>query len=209
MTHLTTTLISLALLAGAATPVRSQPPGVAVGTKSPTPWSAETGQAEALPVGCDFDGIWVDGAPRTRPVMQLTSATPSGLAFAQVVPNVPLPPGDRQVAYFYDFPRLRLQMQPFDQGLFLIDSVRTIVHMGPTSAYPVASDRTVARTDPVRFSNSVTQHLASGDGSGAINNTWLLRNISIGRWQPAPNATTVRAEVQIACVVHVRPARQP
>ena len=209
MKHLTTTWISLTLLTVTALPVRAQSPDFTVTTKSTNPWIAQQRQVEPLPFGCEFDAVWVDGVPRTRPAMQLTNSPPSGVAFAQVVPTVPLPPGDRQVAYFYDFPRLRLQMQPFDQGVFLIDSVRTIVHMGPTSAYPVASDRTVARTDPVRFSNSVTQHLASGDGSYYINNTWLIRNISNGRWQPGPNAPTTHAQVHIACLVRVVPARRP
>jgi hypothetical protein len=169
-------------------------------------WQDYVGPVDALPNDCNFSGHIIESMIRERPVLQKPNPLAAKATSAQVVAGVPPQWGFRQVAYRYTFTRLRLLYPPIYQGLFLVDSVRTIVHKGPTSAYPVASDTSVQGTDQVAFVNSVGQQLASGTGAAAINNTWLVRNITTGRWRAAPGMPLTFAQVSMACTVTVQPA---
>lgn len=168
-----------------------------------------TGPVEAPPEGCSILSYIIDGPPRTRPVLQKPQGMPAIAVSAQVVPYVPVPLGDRQVAYAYSFNRLGQIVPPYFQGVFKVDSVRTFVQAGPTWAYPVVSDRTVTGVDHVAWSDSVTQRLASGTGASAINNTWVVRTNSTGRWSSDPFQPSTWARVDIICTVTVKPAATP
>lgn len=163
------------------------------------------GPVDPPPNDCNFGGVIIDGAPRVRPVLQKLNPLVTSTS-AQVVSGVPMTLGYRQVAYSYTFTRLRLVFPPIYAGMFLVDSVRTVVHAGPTRAYPIASDRTVTGIDNVSLVNSVSQKLATGTDAAAINNTWLVRNITTGRWRSDPYLPLTFAQVGMDCVMTVKPA---
>ncbi|MDH4393781.1 MAG: hypothetical protein QE285_20445 [Aquabacterium sp.] len=198
-------LVTAALLAASLLPVMAQK----TGGLGALVYNDYFGPVEPPPNDCNFFEVHIpDGAPRVRPVLQRLNPLITSTQ-AQVVAGAVLPRGYRQVAYSYSFNRLRLVFPPIYGGLFLVSSVRTVVHAGPTSAYPVASDRTVTGVDSVSFANSVAQRLTSGTGASAINNTWLVRNITTGRWRSEPYMPLTYAQVSMACMMTVKPAATP
>ena len=199
------TLAAAALLAAGLPPAQAQR-----GSSAANLYDAYIGPVDAAPPNCEISGYIIDGIPRNRPVLQKpTWAPPSIAVTAQVVPFVPSPLGHRQVAYAYSFTRLAHIVPPYYQGVFIVNSVRTIVQAGPTWAYPVVSDRTVLGADHVAWSDSVTQRLVSGTGASALNNTWVVRTMSTGRWASDPFQPTTWARVDITCTLTVKPASTP
>lgn len=199
------TFAAAALLAAGPLPAQAQR-----GSTAANLYDAYIGPVEAPPPSCEISGYIIDGIPRNRPVLQKPSwAPPSITVSAQVVPFVPLPLGQRQVAHAYSFTRLGHIVPPYYQGVFTVTSVRTIVQAGPTWAYPVVSDRTVPGVDHVAWSDSVTQQLLSGTGASALNNTWVVRTMSTGRWASDPFQPSNWARVDITCTLTVKPASTP
>jgi hypothetical protein len=198
----TQAIVTAALLAASLLPVMAQKTGGLAGWV----YNDYFGPVDPPPNDCNFFEVNIpDGAPRVRPVLQRLNPLITSTQ-AQVVAGAVLPLGYRQVAYSYSFNRLRLVFPPNHGGMFLVNSVRTIVHAGPTSAYPVASDRTVTGVDSVSLANSMAQRLTAGAGAAAINNTWLVRNITTGRWRSEPNMPLEYAQVSMHCVLTVKPA---
>lgn len=193
-------VVTAALLAASMLPAMAQKTGGAA-----LLFDDYFGQVDPPPNDCNFSGHIIDSPPRVRPVLQKPNPLVTSTK-AQVVSGAILPLGYRQVAYSYTFTRLRLVFPPIYAGVFLVDSVRTVVHAGPSSAYPVASDRTVTGVDNVSLANSVAQRLTTGTGAAAINDTWLVRNITTGRWRSDPYMPLTYAQVSMACVMTVKPA---
>jgi len=191
-----------ALLAAGLQPAWAQ--RAVVVTQAYDPYNAEV---EPLPQNCNFVEVTIpDGPPRARPVLQKPKTNPFSAASAQVVAGAMLPLGMRQVAYSYSFTRLALRIPGNYQGVFTPTSVRTVVYMGPTSAHPVASDRSVAGVDSVAWANSVTQ---SRGADGLMQNTWLVRNTTDGWWQAGWGMPFAPARVGMDCTVAVKPAATP
>jgi len=178
-------------------------------TTATTLWDDYIGPVEAPPVNCAISGFIIDGIPRNRPVLQKPQGSPPIVISAQVVAGVPMPLGTRQVAFAYSFTRLGQILPPYYQGVLKVDSVRTMVHSGPTAAYPLVSDRTVLGVDHVAWSDSVAQQLVSGAGASQANNTWTVRTMSTGRWSSAPFQPSTWSRVDITCSVAVKPAATP
>ena len=120
----------------------------------------------------------------------------------------PLPLPLRQVAYSDTFTRLGLRIPPTSAGSIRVTSVRTTVYAGPTTADPVASDRIVIGTDGAAGVGSVIQARTTGPVPG-FGNTWLVCNISTGRWTHADGAPEAKATIGMQCTVAVTPAAPP
>ena len=193
-----------ALALGGLLPAQAQFTSDITRTTTTTAIDPYNAEVEPLPADCNFLAVFIpDGPPRARPVLQKPKRPSIGAGSAQVVAGSWLPLGMRQVAYSYSFTRLGLRIPGDYEGVFAPRSVRTTVFMGPTSAHPVASDRTVAGVDSVSWSNSVTQ---SRGTNGVMQNTWLVRNITTGWWQQSWGMPFMPAQVGMECVVTVKPA---
>jgi hypothetical protein len=162
-----------------------------------------------LPSNCYFlTAIIPDGAPRPRP--SVTTATyfynPYLSTSAQVVAPGQLKAGFRRVAYSYNFTQLGLSIPNLLIGIFRVESVRTTVYEGPGPAFPLVSDRTALGVNNVSWSSSAGEAPTGGIASKSVfQNTWLVRNISTGTLERAPNTFTPNFTVGFECLVSVRP----
>jgi hypothetical protein len=186
-----------AVLAACLQPALAQRGGT---TTQTDPYNA---QVDPLPSGCIFIGDRRDGPPRSRPVAVQLGKFPDPAPMAQALPRIDPSPLVRQVAFSYTFSNLGLKIPSDIAGVFYISSVRTTVHMGPTTAYPVASDRTISSVNSVSWTSSATETRALL--SVPFNNTWLVRNISHGRWQNDAATPGYLSTVGFDCLVTVRP----
>lgn len=160
-------------------------------------------QVDPLPSGCTFIAHRRDGPPRTRPVAVQLGRFPDPAPTAQALPRIDPSPLVRPVVYTYTFSNLGLKIPNDIAGVFVVSSVRTTVYMGPTTAYPVASDRVLNGVNGVSWSSSVNETRASL--SVPFNNTWLVRNVSTGSWQNDAATPGYTTWVGFDCTVTVRP----
>lgn len=199
-------LATAALLAACLQPAVAQK--AAVVTQAADPYSAPVDLPPRdcnAPVLVAFDG----SPPRTRPVALQPQVVPQGYATsAQVVPNVPVNRGGRQVAFSYNVSRLSWIKPSIYLGIFSVQSARVVVYKGPTSAYPVASDLTTVGVDSVASVNSVSES-AGPNPSAPYNNTWLVRVTSTGKWQDDWSMPWETDAITLDCNMTIRPASTP
>ena len=200
------TLALAAVLAACLPPALAQKAPIV--TQAYDPYTA---QVDPLPKDCNFlPGKFIDGSPpRARPVAVQKPALPIMTATtAQVVPVLPASPGYRQVAYSYNVARLSWKIPGLYVGIFHVDNVRVAVYKGPTTAFPMASDRTTYAVDNIFWSNSVGE-AAGSIPSALYNNVWLVRITSTGKWQEGWGAPWVTAVIGMDCTIAIKPASPP
>ena len=170
------------------------------------------GPVISLPKGCKFvvtslgQGI-PDLVPRSRPyVVTLNPFAPPPTS-AQVVPYAPMPVGYRSVAFSYNFSETNL-MIPQALGVFKVDTVVATVHIGPTTAYPVASSQTRRDgTASITWAGTATERLVPKVSS--FQNSWLVSVRSTGSWTNSLKEPTLPASVVFECSMTVKPAPTP